>query len=42
MSGMTINNLEYTSILDIALTDEVPQRAKMFLDTLAWSILIIH
>ena len=35
MSGMTINNLEYTSILDIVLTDEVPQRAKMFLDTLA-------
>ena len=35
MSGMTINNLEYTSILDITLTDEVPQRAKMFLDTLA-------
>ena len=35
MSGMKINNLEYTSILDIALTDEVPQRAKMFLDTLA-------
>lgn len=34
-SGMTVENLEYSSILDITLEDEIPLRAKIFLDTLS-------
>ncbi|MFK8045801.1 MAG: GumC family protein [Crocinitomicaceae bacterium] len=33
-SRMSIENVEYTSILEIKVKDEVGQRAKMFLDTL--------
>ncbi len=32
---MTVENLEYTSILDVHVEDEIPARAKMFLDTLS-------
>jgi capsular exopolysaccharide synthesis family protein len=34
-SGMRVENLEYTSILDIIVEDEIPERAKTFLDTLS-------
>lgn len=34
LSNLTIENIEYTSILDISLLDEIPQRARIFLDTL--------
>jgi tyrosine-protein kinase Etk/Wzc len=34
-SGMKVENLEYSSILDITLEDEIPERAKVFLDTLS-------
>ncbi len=33
--GMTVENLEFTSILEIKVEDEIPVRAKMFLDTLS-------
>ncbi len=33
--GMTVENLEYTSILDVRVEDEIPLRAKMFLDTIS-------
>jgi capsular exopolysaccharide synthesis family protein len=32
---MKVENLEYSSILDITLEDEIPERAKVFLDTLS-------
>ncbi len=35
LSGLQIENVEYTSILDISLVDAVPQRGKKFLDTLS-------
>jgi uncharacterized protein involved in exopolysaccharide biosynthesis len=33
--NLAIENMEYTSILGLTLRDELPNRAKMFLDTLA-------
>ena len=33
--GMTVENLEYTSILEVRVEDEIPMRAKMFLDTIS-------
>ncbi len=33
--GMSVENLEYTSILEVTVEDEIPVRAKMFLDTLS-------
>lgn len=33
-SSMDIENVEYTSILEVRVTDEIGERAKMFLDTL--------
>ncbi|MFP5470884.1 MAG: polysaccharide biosynthesis tyrosine autokinase [Bacteroidia bacterium] len=33
--GIKVENLEYSSILDISLEDEIPLRAKTFLDTLS-------
>ncbi|MFM7769946.1 MAG: polysaccharide biosynthesis tyrosine autokinase, partial [Bacteroidota bacterium] len=33
--ALTIENVEYTSILNLTCNDELPSRAKMFLDTLA-------
>ncbi len=34
-SGMQVENLEYTTILQVTVEDEIPARAKMFLDTLS-------
>lgn len=34
-SGIKVENLEFSSILDITLEDEIAQRAKTFLDTLS-------
>lgn len=34
-STMNVENLDYTSILQITVEDEIPLRAKMFLDTLS-------
>ncbi len=33
--GMTVENLDYTSILEVRVEDEIPLRAKMFLDTIS-------
>lgn len=33
--GMSVENLEYTSILEVRVEDEIPIRAKMFLDTIS-------
>ncbi len=33
--GMSVENLEYTSILEVKVEDEIPLRAKMFLDTIS-------
>ncbi len=33
--NVTVTNVEYTSILDVMIQDEIPERAKMFMDTLA-------
>ena len=33
--GMSVENLEYTSILEVRVEDEIPLRAKMFLDTIS-------
>lgn len=35
--AMSVENLEHTSILEVNVTDELPQRAKVFLDTLMHS-----
>jgi capsular exopolysaccharide synthesis family protein len=32
---MSVNNLEYTTILEVRMEDEIPERGKMFLDTLS-------
>lgn len=34
-SGMVVENLDYTTILQVTVEDEIPARAKMFLDTLS-------
>lgn len=34
-SGMDVQNLEYTTILEVKVEDEIAARAKMFLDTLS-------
>ncbi|MBS1581556.1 MAG: polysaccharide biosynthesis tyrosine autokinase [Bacteroidetes bacterium] len=34
-SGMDVVNLDYTTILHVTVEDEIPARAKMFLDTLS-------
>lgn len=34
-SALNVENLEYTSILEVGLTDDIGMRAKVFLDTLA-------
>ncbi|MBK8338971.1 MAG: hypothetical protein IPK99_02680 [Flavobacteriales bacterium] len=34
-SSMTVENLEYTTILEITVEDEIAARAKMFLDSLS-------
>ncbi|MFT3885246.1 MAG: GNVR domain-containing protein [Flavobacteriales bacterium] len=36
-TGMTVNNPQGTSILEVTVEDEIPARAKMFLDTLSQS-----
>jgi tyrosine-protein kinase Etk/Wzc len=41
LSRMSVENLEYTSILEIKETDEIAARGKMFLDTLS-SVFIEH
>ncbi len=35
LNNIKVNNIDYTSILTIELNDEVPQRSKLFLDSLA-------
>ena len=35
LSNITVNNVDYTSILTLKLNDEVPIRSKIFLDSLA-------
>ncbi len=35
LRGLQVENVEYTSILDISLVDPIPQRGKKFLDTLS-------
>ena len=35
LSNLKVNNVEYTSILSLELNDEVPNRSKIFLDSLA-------
>ena len=36
ISNLTIENIEYTSLLVVNLLDEVPERSRMILDTLAY------
>jgi hypothetical protein len=40
--GMTVENLEYTTILEMRVEDEIPLRAKMFLDTLSRGVHRLH
>ena len=35
LSNLNVQNLEYTSIISVELTDEIPNRSRVFLDTLA-------
>lgn len=35
LGGMAVENIEYTTILDVHVEDEIPARAKMLLDTLS-------
>jgi len=35
LSNLKVENLEYTSIISLELTDEIPNRSRVFLDTLA-------
>ena len=42
ISNLSIENIEYTSLLVINLLDEIPERSQMVLDTLSKSIYPVY